>query len=416
MSERWRRPARVAVLFLVAVGGVGVARLASPADAAKLLGVTFASAALAWTCCVAGAVVLKRPPSIRAHIFISTASAAIATAVGGWVLARWLFDWDDQIPVLAAAFFLVVGAKGMLASLSLSTQLEQASASLVAVGKRLSPGDAAGVNVEPGSLEVSEFARQLDAVSVRLEEAQARERGLEKSRRELVAGVSHDLRTPLAAVRAMAEAIEDGLVADDHEVVRYIERIRREVDHISELVDDLFELSRIEAGSLELQVEPVAVDELISEALAQATPVAQQQGVQLEGRLLQHLPEARFSEPHIFRVLTNLLDNALRHTPHGGAVILEAGVADGALWVAVLDECGGVSAADLPHLFEAGFRGHTAHRPYQGSGLGLTIARGLVEAHGGSISATNEDGGCRFTFSLPLEGRRGEGRRAADEE
>ncbi len=94
----------------------------------------------------------------------------------------------------------------------------------------------------------------LDAVSVRLEEAQARERGLEKSRRELVAGVSHDLRTPLAAVRAMAEALEDGLVADNHEVVRYVERIRREVDRISELVDDLFELSRIEAGALELQL------------------------------------------------------------------------------------------------------------------------------------------------------------------
>ena len=139
MSERWRRPVRAAVLFFVAVAGVGVARLASPADAAKLLGVTVGSTALAWACCAVGAVVLKRPPSIRAHIFISTASAAIATAVGGWLVARWLFDCDDEIPVLAAAFFLVVGAKGMLASLSLSTQLEQASASLAAVAKRMSP-------------------------------------------------------------------------------------------------------------------------------------------------------------------------------------------------------------------------------------------------------------------------------------
>ncbi len=154
----------------------------------------------------------------------------------------------------------------------------------------------------------------------------------------------------------------------------------------------------------------MAVEELISEALAQAAPAAHQRGVQLEGRLLQHLPEARLSEPHIFRVLTNLLDNALRHTPHGGAVILEAGVADGALWVAVVDECGGVVEEELPHLFEPGFRGRTAHRPHQGSGLGLTIARGLVEAHGGTISATNEDKGCRFRFWLPLEGRRGEGR------
>ncbi len=402
MSERWRRAARVGGAFFVALALVGAGRLDSFADTATFLAVTTACTAAAWAGCVLGASWLNRPPSIRAHIFISTASAAIATATGGWVVARWLFEWDDEIPVVAAGVFLVVGAKGMLASISLSRQLEKASASLVAAAERMSPEDAGRVHLEQGTLEVRDLADQVDSVARSLGEVRARERSLEKSRRELVAGVSHDLRTPLAAMRAMAEAVEDGLVKDDVEVVRYAASIRGEVGRISELVDDLFELSRIEAGALQLQFEHVAAEELLSDALAHAAPIAEQSQIRLEGRVLERLPEVRLSEPHLFRVLTNLLDNALRHTPAGGRVSLEASVADDALLVAVVDECGGVAEEDLPHLFEPGFRGTSARQPDYGSGLGLSIARGLVEAHGGTVSVSNEDGGCRFTVSLPV--------------
>lgn len=408
MSEERRRPARVVGLFLIAILLVGVGRLRSPADAATLFAVTAGCTALAWGLCVLDAAWLDRPPSIRAHIFISTASAAMATATGGWLVARWLFDWEEEIPLLAGALFLLIGAKGMLAALSLSRQLEEASASLVAAAKRMSPEDAAELNSE-SSLEVKELARQVDMLSGSLEELRARERGLEKSRRELVAGVSHDLRTPLAAVSALAEALEDGVVSTEAEVAHYHGRIRREIERISQLVDDLFELSRIEAGSLQLQLEPVALDDLISEALAQAAPLAQQKGLRLEGRVLEPLPEVRLSEPHIFRVLGNLLDNAIRHTPAGGRVSLEASVAEDTVWVSVDDECGGVTDEHLPYLFEPGFRGESGYSPDRGSGLGLAIVRGLVLAHGGTISVTNEDGGCCFTVSLPLGGPRTRG-------
>lgn len=406
MSEKRRRPARVIGLFIVAVALVGAGRLSSPADAAKLLAVTAGCTALAWGCCVLGAAWLNRQPSIPAHIFISTTTAAIATATGGWLVARWLFDWEEEIPVLTAALFLVIGAKGMLAAVSLSKQLEQASASLVTAAKRMSPEDAADLNLEQSSLEVKELARQVDMLSGTLYELRTRERGLENSRRELVAGVSHDLRTPLAAVSALAEALDDGLVSTEAEVAQYHRRIRKEIDRISELVDDLFELSRIEAGSLQLQLELVALDDLISEALAQAAPLAQQKGVRLEGRVLDSLPEVRLSEPHVFRVLTNLLDNGIRHTSAGGEVSLEAGVAHDSVWVSVRDECGGVADDHLPHLFEPGFQGESGHPPSGGSGLGLAIVRGLVQAHGGATSVRNEDGGCRFTVSLPLGGLR----------
>lgn len=403
MNERWRRPARVVGALVVALSAVGLTQLGSLADAAKLVAVTMGCTAAAWAGCLAAAAWLRRAPSIRAHIFISTATAAIATATGGWLVARWLFDWDEEIPAVAALLFLSVGAKGMLASISLSRQLEEASRSLVAAVGRMSLSQAAP-ELEEGALEVGELARRLDTLSGWLQEVRNRERALEKSRRELFAGVSHDLRTPLAAVRALAEALEDGLVSDHAEVTRYHQTIRSEVDRLSQLVDDLFELSRIEAGSLHLQLERVAVDELVSEALAHAAPLAQQKGVRLEGRLVEGFPAVRLSEPHIFRVLTNLLDNAVRHTPDGGQVSLHAGVSDDAVRIAIVDQCGGVAEAHLPHLFEAGFRGDSAHREAGGAGLGLTIARGLVEAHGGTISARNDDGGCRFTFSLPVEG------------
>ena len=410
MSEKWRRPARVAVALIIALGVVGLSELRSLTDAAKLLAVTVGATTLAWAGCLFGAWWFNRGPSIRAHIFISTASAAIATATGGWLVARWLFDWETEIPVAAAVVFLTIGAKGMLASLSLSRQLEQASRSLLAAGRRMSPEDASPPQLEEGALEVRELARHLDTLSGRLEEVRVRERALERSRRELVAGVSHDLRTPLAAVRALAEALEDGFVSDQAEVAEYHRRIRSDIDRLSQLVDDLFELSRIEAGSLHLHLELVAVDDLLSEALAQAAPLARQKGVRLEGRVVEPLPGVRLSEHHVFRVLTNLLDNAIRHTPHGGQVSLQAGVADNSVSVAIVDQCGGVAETDLPHLFEAGFRGDSPHRDTGGSGLGLTIARGLVEAHRGTISATNQDGGCRFTFSLPVDGPQQEDR------
>lgn len=401
MNERRRRPARVVGLLIAAIALVGAGRLSSPADAATLLVVTAGGTALAWACCVFSAAWLNRRPSIRSHIFISTASAAIATATGGWLLARWLFNWEEEIPLLAAALFLVIGAKGMLAGLSLSKQLEQVSASLVNAAKRMSPRDAAELNLDQGSLEVKELARQVDMLAGRLEELRARERALEKSRRELVAGVSHDLRTPLAAVSALVEALEDELVSTEAEVAQYHRRIRNEVDRISQLVDDLFELSHIEAGSLQLHFELVAMEDLISEALAQAAPLAEQKGVRLEGQVLESLPEVGLSEPHVFRVLTNLLDNAIRHTSAGDRVSLEAGVAEDGVWVSVRDECGGVPDEHLPHLFDPGFHGGAGGTAHGGSGLGLAIVQGLVEAHGGVTSVRNEGTGCRFTVSLP---------------
>jgi signal transduction histidine kinase len=233
-------------------------------------------------------------------------------------------------------------------------------------------------------------------------EARDRERQAEAGRRELVAWVSHDLRTPLAGLRAMAEALEDGVVSDPETVAEYHRRIRVETDRVSNLVDDLFELSRINAGALRLSLASVSLGDVVSDAVASAGPLATAAGVRLVAGQTDW-PIVTGSEPELSRIVGNLLRNAIRHTPSDGTVTVTGGRDDGEGWFAVSDGCGGIPEADLPRVFDVAFRGASARTPATnaGGGLGLAIVQGLVEAHRGRVSVANVDGGCRFVVHLP---------------
>jgi signal transduction histidine kinase len=233
-------------------------------------------------------------------------------------------------------------------------------------------------------------------------EAREKERRAEAGRRELVAWVSHDLRTPLAGLRAMAEALEDGVVADPDTVAEYHRRIRTETDRMSELVDDLFELSRINAGALRLTLETVSLGDVVSDAVASAAPLAAAAGVKLVAARGEW-PTVTGSEPELSRIVGNLLRNAIRYTPSDGTITVTGGRDRSGGWVAVSDDCGGIPDADLPRVFDVAFRGAPARTPEKetGGGLGLAIVRGLVEAHKGHVSVSNVDGGCRFEVHLP---------------
>lgn len=256
-----------------------------------------------------------------------------------------------------------------------------------------------------GIREFDALAGELRDTAARLEEARVRARGLDEARRELVSWVSHDLRTPLSGIRAIAEALEDGVVTDDATVQRYYATLRREADRLAGLVGDLFELSRISSGGLLLDVEEASLSDLVSDALAAAGPVAQAKGVRLEGQMVTPLPPVPLVTPELLRVLGNLLENAICQTPRQGEVEVEAGIDRGHAFVEVRDTCGGIPAAELGRVFETGFRGSTARTPRAdggGGGLGLAIARGLVEAHRGELTVANRDGGCTFRVLLPL--------------
>ncbi|MFT7839542.1 HAMP domain-containing sensor histidine kinase [Saccharothrix sp. BKS2] len=244
------------------------------------------------------------------------------------------------------------------------------------------------------------LGRALARRSVWEREARARERAAEASRRELVAWISHDLRTPLAGIRAMAEALADGVVARPEEVADYADRISGEASALSGMVDDLFELSRITAGALRLTLSEVPLADVVSEVVAAEGPVASRKGVVLKADAATW-PVVLGSDPELARVVRNLLSNAIRHTPPDGTVAVRVDVDGSSALLRVDDSCGGIPEADLPRVFEVAFRG-APHRQPVGGGLGLAIARGLVEAHRGTIAARNHGPGCRFEVRLPL--------------
>nr|WP_246256724.1 HAMP domain-containing sensor histidine kinase [Isoptericola halotolerans] len=239
--------------------------------------------------------------------------------------------------------------------------------------------------------------------------ARERDREVEERRRELVAWVSHDLRTPLAAVRALTEAMEDGVTPPADAATG----ILAENGRMSDMVDDLLALSRLQSGASPLRPEPTDVGDLVSDTLAAAGPLADATGVRLTGEV-DPQTVAVVDAREVARALANLVGNAVQHTPAGGTVSVQVedrpvGDAPGAsaVVVHVTDGCGGIPEADLPRLFEAGWRGTAARTPRSGgAGLGLSIVRSVAEAHGGRVEARNvtpADGGpgCRFTLTLP---------------
>jgi signal transduction histidine kinase len=250
------------------------------------------------------------------------------------------------------------------------------------------------------------LGRRLAADAMWADEARARERRAEASRRDLVAWVSHDLRTPLAGLRAMAEALEDGVVVDAETVADYHRRIRVETDRMAGLVDDLFELSRINAGALRLSLATVPLGDVISDAVASAAPVAAARRIRLVAAE-SGWPVVQASEQELSRIVGNLLRNAIRYTPSDGTVTVTGGRDGDGGWFAVTDGCGGIPDMDLPRLFDVAFRGEAARTPRSdeergGGGLGLAIVRGLVEAHRGAVAVTNVGDGCRFEVRLPV--------------
>jgi signal transduction histidine kinase len=247
-----------------------------------------------------------------------------------------------------------------------------------------------------------------------LEVAFDRQRALEDGRRELVAAVSHDLRTPLATTRAMVEALTDGVVAEPAEVRRYLGLIHREIQHLSRQIDDLFELSHIESGTLELALASIDVIALADETLAAYEAQARERGVLVECRMPSALPHVLADRVRFQRVLRNLVDNALRHTPAGGLVEVDARLdGAGAVVLSVSDSGPGIASTDRERIFERFYRGERSRSrgeepvaPGVGAGLGLAIARGLVEAHGGRIWVeTSRLGGASFCVLVPATAR-----------
>jgi signal transduction histidine kinase len=329
-----------------------------------------------------------------------TTVAAVIAATVGTADAMFLSHHDFTVVIMVS---VVVGVLMAVVSAGLARMLVAGSRVLSAEARALGAEGSVTHTVRigrPASAELAEVSRELEAARVRLAESRAREAALEASRRELVAWVSHDLRTPLAGIRAMAEAMEDGIAEDP---ARYNKQIRTEVERLAGMVDDLFELSVINAGALRLSLERICLSDLVSDTLAGADALARERGVALRGHASDQVVSVRADGRELSRLMSNLVVNAIRHTPSEGFVDIRLTTTGEVATIAVTDCCGGIAEEDLPRVFDVAWRGTNARTPGPdgGAGLGLAIVRGIVEAHAGQITVANTGGGCRFEVTLP---------------
>jgi len=333
------------------------------------------------------AALLLLLPTVRLQL-VGLAVLAVLLPLGAVLASGWvMFHMGDDVKILAvtAASALTALVAALLVARSIADSIDRVREASV----ELAHGNLDARAPEGGPVEVAELAASFNEMGANLSK-------LFDTRRELVAWASHDLRTPLANMQAMLEALEDGL----GEPEEYVPVLREQVRILSLLVEDLFELARIDAGALTLEMHHLPVAPIVSSSLRGVEAEARSRHVSLAAEVEEDVT-ARFAPEKVERVLMNLLTNALRHTPSDGAVAVLVEPREGEVRVAVEDTGAGLDSEARERMFERFWRGDQS-RSSRGAGLGLAIARGLVEAHGGRIWAEDrEGGGARVCFTLP---------------
>jgi signal transduction histidine kinase len=267
--------------------------------------------------------------------------------------------------------------------------------------RSIGDGDPVPLSIETGGRdEIAELASAAEEMSRRLAEQAAHRNASEQARKDLIAAISHDLRTPLTSLRLLAHGIEDGLLDSAQGENGYAEEMAVHVRSLSAMVDDLFELTRLEAGDIHWSIQRVSIDQLVGETVDAMRPQAAAKGIAVKTRVPSDLAAAEANPEKLQRVLFNLIQNAIRHTPEDGSVTVAAESADQTIEVEVTDTGSGVPAVERERVFEPFFRGDSS-RASGGSGLGLSICRAIIEVHGGRIWLDNADGGTRVRFTLP---------------
>jgi signal transduction histidine kinase len=360
---------------------------------------------------VAGAVLLYalRRRSLRYQLMIVSLIPVLAVVVTVVVHVRLMFlsRHDSGVVLLALFTALVLGLIGAwLVMHRINTASKEVEAGLRSLAGE--PGDGrAGPQIEASAAnstapaELAQTMAELERTRASLTHSRMRERAAESARRELVSFMSHDLRTPLAGMRALVEALEDDVVED---VPRALSHLRLTVSRMTVLVDDLFALSRVQGAPEAKPDTLVSLTELLSDVVSESAPTAGAQGVELE---LNVPGDDRLavlgSADDLSRAVANLVANAVRHTSSGSTVLVSGRrAADGHLLIEVLDGCGGIPEDNLPRVFDTGWRGTPSRGSGEhGAGLGLAIARGVVESHAGRIGVRNTGPGCSFQVDLP---------------
>jgi signal transduction histidine kinase len=370
---------------------------------------------LAITLAVGGAALLLLVALRRSSLVVQVlvlVSAALLSVVLSMVGASWLMYISQHDLTVAVNVAVISSVVSLALAAALGAVVVRNARALSRAARRIGAGERVEAVGPQSGAELTALANELVATSAKLAESRDREHRIEESRRELIAWIAHDLRTPLAGIMSMAEALEDDLASDPQ---RYHRQMREQVARLSAMVDDLFELSKIDSGALRLRLEEISLYDVISDTVADLRPLSQGRTIRIEADLGREV-SVRADPRELSRAISNLLLNAIQHTPPGSPVTVAASVVDGRASIAVIDAGGGIDEDDLTRVFDPGWRGESARTPQpsaqasmhpsrsSGSGLGLAIVRGIAAAHHGEVTVRNVPGGCRFDLVLPRAG------------
>jgi signal transduction histidine kinase len=344
---------------------------------------------------------INNSPTLRWTLLGGYALASILTFFNVWFSAQMMFADEHD---LALAIILLIFASGMAMVLGyfLSSTITERIHLLKSAAEKLAQGDLKTRVPVQGHDEVAVLANTFNQMAEQLQTADQKQRELESLRRDLIAWVSHDLQTPLTSMRAILEAVSDGVVDDPETVKRYLNTAQRDVRNLSALIDDLFQMAQLDAGGFPLNKDKASLADLVSDTLESFTELAKQQEITLEGNVDPDVDPVNMDTQAIGRVLNNLIGNALRHANRGRVSLWVRRSTQG-VEVTISDTGEGIRVENIPHIFERFYRGEKSrNRVTGGAGLGLAIARGIVRAHGGDIRVESKIGkGTQFTFHIP---------------
>jgi len=381
-------------LVIALVSGLLIAELAmnlTPNDRPELYVVFGAATLLSFAGAAAALRIGGHLRSLRTSLQVVALAAVAVTGVVVGLAALTMFIEPHDLTLLLVALILGVGLGGVVA-MAVAKPLTEHLAAVSSAASRVAAGDLSARTGVDRSDELGEVARSFDQMAARLETSDA-------ERRLLTASISHDLRTPLASMQAAVEALQDGLAPDPP---GYLRGLSHDIDYLRRLVDGLFLMSRIDAGSYHLEMSEVDLAELADEAVEAVAPAAAKRRIRLDvatpGRVgISADPAA------IGRLFRNLLANAVRHSPEGGRVRIELARTGTKVSALVSDEGTGFSLEVRARAFERFVRADDSrNRDTGGAGLGLAIAKGIVEAHGGTIEILDAGGG-QVRFTIPAD-------------
>ena len=345
--------------------------------------------------------------SLRWAILMVIALLVLMIFLNVWVIARITFIQSHYL-TLTSVLLVFAGLSALTIGFFASKTMTDRLSKLSEATRSLAGRDFTIRLKISGNDEIAQLADTFNIMARNLQEVEEQKQQLERTRRDLTAWVSHDLRTPLTSIRVMIEAMLDGVVDDDATVQRYLESSRSEIQHLSGLIDDLFELAQLDVGHLQISVQRASIRDLISDTIGGMRLKADQRGINLQGKVADDVDMILMAPDKIQRVLSNLVDNAIKYADKGVRVTLSAWRAGDDIRIDIHNSGSYIPEDALPRLFESFFRGEGSRKRgddgARGTGLGLAIARGFIEAHGGRIWATSHQSkGTTFSFSLPQE-------------